>query len=121
MNIKRGKLSAAEGEYLALTEAIAWTKQQGLQDVLFETDAKTIVDNLGSADLNQTELGDMMRVCKSILESSPRYAVAYVRRNGNKTAYLLARQACNLSALTEGVDTPIWLQNSLDDICLISH
>ncbi|CAN1163981.1 hypothetical protein LINPERHAP2_LOCUS25312 [Linum perenne] len=93
MNSKRGGFSIAEGEDFSLLEALKWAQQQDLHDVLFESDAKAIVDSLKSNDTNYIELGDLMKECKSILTSCPNFVVTHIGRSGNSVAHLLARRS----------------------------
>ncbi|CAN1147432.1 Putative ribonuclease H protein At1g65750 [Linum perenne] len=121
MSTKRAGLSIAECEALALLEAMGWAQQQGLQDVNFESDAKTIVDSLKNADSNYTELRDLLKKCKLMLTACPNFSVTHITRDSNSAAHTLARFSCNYDAPTVGVLASVWLQNSLNNLCLSTH
>lgn len=86
-------LSVKEGEAFALLVAIQWIKDIGLQYVIFESDSKSVVDNIHSSLLYVDEYGSLITHCKSLLLSLPYCKVQFASRSVNTDAHQLARNS----------------------------
>ncbi|CAN1823543.1 hypothetical protein LINPERHAP1_LOCUS30418 [Linum perenne] len=102
-------------------EALSWVEQEGLLQVIFETDAKQIVDALSSGQSDHTELGDMVVACRAILIRNPGFEITFGRRERNKVAHLIARRAILLDSPFVGDEIPFWLASSLAEFCTEIH
>ncbi|CAN1255638.1 hypothetical protein LINPERPRIM_LOCUS21003 [Linum perenne] len=90
----------------------------GYDRVQFECDALAVVQAINSNIPDNTEFGDIIARCRSTLLSNPQFEVCFARRSRNTVAHSLARRSILEPSPTFGVDFPIWLCNSLTDICL---
>ncbi|XVE83128.1 hypothetical protein DITRI_Ditri16bG0062500 [Diplodiscus trichospermus] len=85
------KLSAKEGEVLGLLEALAWVRGLGDQHVIFELDAKGMVDVMKGGVGDVIEFGCMARESQSHFNTMPNFRIAYVRRQANEIGHVLAK------------------------------
>lgn len=80
-----------EAETIALLESLKMATTNGMHEVLFETDSKTLVDVIKSNATPQNEFGDLIIQCRSFLNSNPDFVVSYIRRQANKVAHNITR------------------------------
>jgi ribonuclease HI len=80
-----------EAETIALLESINVAISNGWNNVLFETDCKTLVEALYSPIVPTNEFGDLVSCCRSLLASNSDFAVSFIRRQANKVAHTIAR------------------------------
>ncbi|XVE54414.1 hypothetical protein DITRI_Ditri03aG0079200 [Diplodiscus trichospermus] len=64
-----GVLTVAEAEAMCLLKAMQWIESMGLKDVIFETDAKQIVDAMEKPKEDFSEFGLLIFSCRSILNN----------------------------------------------------
>ncbi|XP_024630723.1 uncharacterized protein [Medicago truncatula] len=79
-----------EAETIALVESLKMATTNGMHEVLFETDSRTLVDVIKSNATPQNEFGDLIIQCRSFLNSNPDFVVSYIRRQANKVAHNIA-------------------------------
>ncbi|XVF88587.1 hypothetical protein PTKIN_Ptkin19aG0062900 [Pterospermum kingtungense] len=82
-----------ECEALALLDAITWVADLGFERVIFETDAKLVVDAIRSWDTDFTEFGSIIAKCWAFLHQGNSYSVSYVRRQANEAGHVLAQES----------------------------
>lgn len=87
------RLDVKEGEAMGLLDAIHWVVSLNLQQVIFELDAKSVVDNVQAPHTDRTKFGSILCECKRLLDLNPTYGVVFVRRQANVVAHSLARGA----------------------------
>ena len=63
----------------------------GKANVVFECDAKVVVDAIHAATVDLSEFGAVIVECKSLLLQGCNYSVQFVRRQANIAAHSLAR------------------------------
>jgi len=63
----RGSVTVAEEEAVALLDSLQLAHSQGLQQVIFKTDSKAIVNAINSPSRFMTEQANIVNQCKSIL------------------------------------------------------
>jgi ribonuclease HI len=118
----RGCLDPITGELLAALMVVHLCREMGIQNALFEGDAKVVVEAITSGDLDESSRGHLLEDIRVSLRGVPRWKLNFVRREGNKVAHQLAAWA-----LREEVNKvwlyhpPIWLQSLLKaDISALS-
>ncbi|XVE77418.1 hypothetical protein DITRI_Ditri13aG0060900 [Diplodiscus trichospermus] len=60
--------------------------------VIFELDAKLVVDAISSTTTDVIEFGFIIKECKSLLSMEQMFSVCYIKRKPNAIAYALARE-----------------------------
>ncbi|CAN1129432.1 hypothetical protein LINPERHAP2_LOCUS5224 [Linum perenne] len=110
-----------EAECKTILEAMSWVEQAGYVHVIFETDAKQVVDAINSSNADRTELGEMVEACRAIMARNPGFEAMFSRREKNKVAHLIARHSIMLSSPFVGSDVPDWLVNALTEQCTETH
>ncbi|XVE87529.1 hypothetical protein DITRI_Ditri18aG0125100 [Diplodiscus trichospermus] len=70
-----GVVSPKEAEVLGLAEAIRWTPCMGWLNVVFETNAKNVVDSIPAKRQDVTEYGMLISSCKELLNHVNGYSV----------------------------------------------
>ncbi|KAK6147935.1 hypothetical protein DH2020_018847 [Rehmannia glutinosa] len=113
----QGQISVIEGEAVGLLEGIKWAKSLGVPRVVFEMDAKAIVDAIGEPGEDWSELGRIIRSCRKLLESEPSYMVQFTKRQANVVAHALARASCSYVSPSTWVEPPPFVVAHLDNIC----
>ncbi|KAL6549455.1 hypothetical protein OROHE_008572 [Orobanche hederae] len=93
------------GESMGLHLAINWVRELGLKDVIFEMDAKMVVDAFNSSKVVISEFGCLISSCKTLFSFfSNNSHVEFTWRNANKVAHSLAREALFLASPQEYYD-----------------
>ncbi|XP_058783747.1 uncharacterized protein LOC131658475 [Vicia villosa] len=97
----------AVGEALGLLSSIKWVNELGYDNMDFELDAKSVVDNVNRSSPNNTDCGAITSECKRVLVSSFRNShVKFVRRQANEVAHVLARAATFFASFQVFTDIP---------------
>lgn len=86
-------LNVKEGEALGLLESLKWMEELQVEDAIFESDCKLMVDQLYRCGSDLTEFGNLLDQCRAILSRKPRYRVGFVKRQANSVAHTLAGAA----------------------------
>ncbi|CAN1188770.1 hypothetical protein LINPERHAP2_LOCUS39526 [Linum perenne] len=120
MATRRMAARVKEAEALTLRDVMIWMRDMGFGDVEFESDAQFVVDSVNREENDETEFGDIVQQCRSLLEENPSFVVSF-GRSSNMMAHVLARHACSYDSPHCGVMPPTWLRNLLDECCLIGH
>lgn len=94
-------MDVEEAEAICLHEALNWVISLSMERVIFETDAKAVLDAISTSKRNLTEFGFLISSCQSILHTNESFQVCFVRRQANKVIHALAKAACfNASPIT---------------------
>ncbi|KAK6142967.1 hypothetical protein DH2020_023315 [Rehmannia glutinosa] len=72
-----GDISVFEGESRGLLEGLNWIRNLGFSDVIFEIDAKGVIDVLDGTEEIWTEVGRIIRASKDIINSVPSFRVQF--------------------------------------------
>jgi len=88
-----GVPSPSEAEAMGLREAILWLGQLGLSKVRIELDRKLVVDSIFDRTNNQSEFGNIIHMCRSLLQQFSNFKISFVRRQVNYVAHGLARES----------------------------
>ncbi|XP_073017991.1 uncharacterized protein [Primulina eburnea] len=112
-----GILEVREAEAKALLDAILWVVSLDLQNVLFETDSKLVVDAIASNLADRSEFGSIVAACCSLLYQEPSYEVRFARRQANMAAHTLARAANSSASLFISYDSPAFISDILFQDC----
>jgi len=83
----------SEAEALGLRDAILWLGQLELSRVQIELDCKLVVDSIVDRTNNQSEFGNIIFACRSLLQQFPNFKINFVRRQTNYVAHSLARKS----------------------------
>lgn len=73
-----------------------WSSYMGSSNVIFETDAKVMVDALSSYDIDLTYLGVGLQDCKSLLDDMVNTQIVFTKRSKNMMPYTLVRVAISM-------------------------
>ncbi|KAK9090303.1 hypothetical protein Sjap_023480 [Stephania japonica] len=87
-----GNYSPVEAEaIMALRESLTWVHNPNYDKVIFELDAKNVIDRLKGPDGDESELGQLLKDCKLILSMHTNWSYTHVPRQVNEIAHRLAR------------------------------
>lgn len=75
-----GTFTVAEGEALGLLHAIQWVTTLHLDQVIFESDCKVVVDRINQPRSDHSELGTILKECKTILSHHLNFSVVFASR-----------------------------------------
>jgi hypothetical protein len=90
-NYFHSSATVIETETICLLEAIKVAISNGIHDVLFETDCKSLSDVICSTKVPLNKFGDLVFQCRSLLLNRPDFVVSHVRRQANRVAHCIAR------------------------------
>jgi ribonuclease HI len=88
-----GNYSVIEGEATALLEAMKELKQRRISNVIFETDAKSVVDAIQFLHGGNSEFSLLVAHINNFLCSDQNFVVKFIKRQANMVAHSLARAA----------------------------
>ena len=90
-----GQYSSLETEIIALENGIILAEEMGLTQVIFESDALTVVQDLQVKEVNGSS-GNLYQGIIDLLESFCSWKFCHLKREYNKAAHVLAQFAkCN--------------------------
>jgi len=75
---------------LGLRDAILWLDNLGLSKVHIELDCKLVVDNIVDSSKNESKFGNIIAICRIILQQHPNFKIGFVMRQANCVAHCLA-------------------------------
>lgn len=118
MDKMKGLDSVRECEAIGLAEAMLWVYEAGYTNVVFESDAKVVVDAVKSNEEDRTEFGSIIGQCQSLLRQQTAFSVGYVKRQVNEVAHVLARRSHFSSCRVVSFAIPSFLVSPLMNTCL---
>ncbi|XP_042942801.1 uncharacterized protein LOC122276986 [Carya illinoinensis] len=80
-------------ECTALWEAMALCEDLGLRGVMFEGDAKCVIDAVKKYEEDDSKFGHLVEGLQQKLKTYNRWEVGFVHRMGNEVAHQLAKMA----------------------------
>jgi ribonuclease HI len=89
----RGSHETMEGEALGLKAAMEFILNKGIQHVVIEMDAQTIVNAVNRQRYTRNYWGRIAKQCGDFLRENPRSSIRWTRRSGNEAAHMLANWA----------------------------
>jgi ribonuclease HI len=88
-------VTVTEGEALAILEAMRQCIERGWTNILFESDAKLVVEAVHSTKQGNSELSSIISSIKLLLQQHSNFEVKFTKRQANMAAHTLARAACS--------------------------
>ncbi|MCH82815.1 RNA-directed DNA polymerase (Reverse transcriptase), partial [Trifolium medium] len=88
-----GKYTILEGESMALLEAMKQMELRGMNNVIFETDSKSVVDAIHNLRAGTSEFSSIICKIQHIMMLNPNFVVKFIKRQANMVAHTLARAA----------------------------
>eukprot|EP00257_Ricinus_communis_P027818 XP_025015232.1 uncharacterized protein LOC112536661 [Ricinus communis] len=86
-----GLFNVKLAEAIGLREAVQWVLSLGRSNVIFEYDAKVVVDAVLSGAADLFEFGAVIADCRLLLQHGCNYSVQFIRKQANLVAHSLAR------------------------------
>lgn len=88
--------SVVEAEALAILEGLQWLSSMNQDRAVIESDSFLAVKALLDPGDNLLEIGHILNACNQILDAKSGFSVAFVKRQANKVAHLVAKLPCSL-------------------------
>ncbi|XP_073275463.1 uncharacterized protein [Primulina huaijiensis] len=89
-----GSVGIKDAEAMAFKEALSWIESMNVQEVIFESDSKIVVEAISSETEDNSEFGAIISECREVIRQKPSFSVCFTRRQANKVAHNLARASC---------------------------
>lgn len=80
MDKLEGLDSVRECEAIGLAEAMLWVHEAGYTNMVFESDAKVVIDAIKSSEENRAKFGSIIEQCQSLLRQQTIFSFGYVKR-----------------------------------------
>ncbi|XP_059461784.1 uncharacterized protein LOC132190750 [Corylus avellana] len=90
---RKGLIEPVAAEALAALMAVQLSREMGFSRLWLEGDAKTIVDAVNSTEPDWSRIGHLVDDIRMEIQTFTSWKVAYVRREANHVAHMLARMA----------------------------
>lgn len=107
--------SVRECEAYALRDAIQWVANMTDSNVIFETDAKVVVDAIYNPVVDDTEFGDIIKDIRNRLNASRDFSVHAISREANEMAHLTARHSRSLAGTLIFSAIPAFLTHCMNN------
>ncbi|KAL8496020.1 hypothetical protein ACS0TY_019945 [Phlomoides rotata] len=104
-----GLYQPKEGEAIGLHEARSWINDLGFKRVIFEMDAKFVVDAVNGEDTPRTTYSDIVAGYRGVLKDNRGWSVVWVNREANVMAHRLARAARGYCSPHYWVECPVFV------------
>jgi ribonuclease HI len=91
--VLKGYDDAAMAEATCVFEALKWVEAQQINNVIFESDAATIVKAIQTKSIPRNHWGQLAHKCLRVFNRNPSFSIMWVNRDGNTAAHTLARWA----------------------------
>ena len=86
-------LGPLEAEAMAMDEAVSFTWYIGVKDVVFETDSSMVTEALNGSTTPPVTIANLIVDTQHRLQDFRMTHLQHVKRQGNKPAYFLAKDA----------------------------
>ncbi|CAL1398789.1 unnamed protein product [Linum trigynum] len=97
-------------ELLALREAVIWCSGLGFTDMVFEGDAKVIIEKINRGDHSDSRMGAVLEELVQYFHIHPGFSIRFIGRCNNRAAHLVARKALSLyPTMSRFFDFQTWL------------
>jgi ribonuclease HI len=73
-----GNCTIVEGESIALIKALHAMEQQGISDVIFESDSKSVVDAISHLRGGSSEFSFLISSINNLLYRNPNFVVKFI-------------------------------------------
>jgi ribonuclease HI len=81
----------AEAEAMGVCEALQWMHNSHMSNIHVETDCLQVVQAIKTNSRDCTEFGNIISMCRSLINMNQNCQVSYVRRQANRAAHDLAQ------------------------------
>ena len=95
-----------KAELHACQRAAILAAAQNIPRVYIESDCREIVGKIGSKEKDLSSLGPIVEEVKRIMEAREEWKIAWVRRDANRVAHVLAREAVSNNRCMEWPNMP---------------
>jgi ribonuclease HI len=93
-----GNCSIGEGEALAMLAALRAMILRNMQQVIFESDSKNVVEAIHHHRVGYSEFSNIISHIRYLLQTNPNFLVEFIKRQANMVAHTLARAAISWSS-----------------------
>jgi ribonuclease HI len=100
MNNCRHIVTVAEGEAMALLEAMCEAISGGWSNIVFENNSKIVVDAVHTNHQGNSEWSSLISSVKLLLHCHTNFEMKFTKRQTNMAAHTLARAACSWPSRT---------------------
>ena len=97
-------------EVLAARNAICLVRELQFAKVIVEGDSELVIKSLNSTSYSSTNFGHIVRDIKIASSAFSEVIFCHTRKQGNKVAHKIARQACNFPSFN------VWMEDVPPDI-----
>ena len=108
-----GVLSSRDAKAYGLRQAIIWVLKLEFPSVVFELDAKMVVDAFYATNDDNSEFGIAIKECRFLYRYKPNFFVCFTRREANKPAHKLARESYMLASPFHSALPPSCIKEAL--------
>ncbi|XVE66467.1 hypothetical protein DITRI_Ditri08aG0081900 [Diplodiscus trichospermus] len=108
---------AKEAEALCLLKAFEWIKSMDMANVIFEMDAKLVVDAINSTKHDISEFGSIISYSRTILQNEDTFKVEFTKRQANKVVHTLAKASYLYASPTSWFQLPCFIESLISDDC----
>ena len=106
-----------ECEALAICDAIHWIANRREVKVIFETDAKVVVDAIYNPTIDDSEFGDVIKDIRRMLNENRNFSVHAISRQANEMAHLMATHSRTLTCPRVFYVTPNFIISCMNNYC----
>ncbi|XP_040994265.1 uncharacterized protein LOC121240800 [Juglans microcarpa x Juglans regia] len=90
---RESSYGAFGAECTAMWEAMVLCEELGLGEVIFEGDAKSVIDAVSSGEKDDSSYGHLVEILQQKLNFYSRWEVGFIHREGNEVVHQLAKMA----------------------------
>lgn len=106
-----------ECEALAIRDALQWVSNRDDKFVIFETDAKIVVDAVYDSFNDESEFGDIISDIRGFLNYNRNFSIHAIGRQANELAHLTARHSHILTCPFIFHEIPDFLKLCMNNYC----
>ncbi|CAJ2635677.1 unnamed protein product [Trifolium pratense] len=104
------KLTAAEGEAMAILEVMRIAISRGWTNIVFESDSKVVVDAIHVTTQGVSELSSIISSIKLLLQCNMNFEIKFTKRQASMAAHTLAKAVISWSSRTYFNGVPRWIK-----------
>ena len=79
--------------YPSPLEVISWLGELGLSMVQIELDCKLVVEGIMDKSNNQSDFGNILSSCRSLLQQFPNFKISFIWRQANFVTHTFSRES----------------------------
>ncbi|XVF49851.1 hypothetical protein PTKIN_Ptkin04bG0049500 [Pterospermum kingtungense] len=102
---------------MGILKALSWVHGRDYRRVMFEFDAKGVVEAIGANKVDSSEFGVIVGECRRFLQMEAGFSLHFVKSRANGMAHVFVMQSQFYASSVKWLSLPAFVDLSLLNVC----